>query len=275
MTIVEPAARAETVTVACAGLPAASRSDGSVAPVVDRVGHQVPKRIGDTVENPGVELDVLADQTKLHVLVGGASHLTDQLGERCDHSPGRHHRQPHGPVSHLGKSVLRVLHRAAHLAHGRLELVPQRHEPVQALGDLRRNAHVSRRRLTDGANDAHMLGGESGQLEDSSLDTTRLQLGLADHVQQTVDAAHRDADGLAGLAAARLIGVDLFLCGGQARARSPGSGPPDASSRAAIQPGEVVVGHRTRRTGKPAANSLSGSEQQVDQVTPWVEPAVA
>jgi hypothetical protein len=103
------------------GLPDGDR----LAAVVDRVRDQVPQRVGDGVQDPGVQLDVLSAQDQLDLLglPRGSGQLAHELREPGDHPVYGHHRQPHGPVADGGQPCLRVVGAGLQLAGGRADLV--------------------------------------------------------------------------------------------------------------------------------------------------------
>ena len=142
-------ARADTVTVDCAGLPAASRSAGvsqpwSTALVTRwRRASATPSstRVSSSTSSP-----TNRSRTSLPV---SACYLANKLREGSHNATRRHHCQPHRAIANLRKSVLGVLHRATHLTNGRLELVTQCHERMQVLRDFLRHRDVGRRQLAD------------------------------------------------------------------------------------------------------------------------------
>ena len=166
----------------------------SFTAMVDGIGHEVAQGIGDPVENTRVQLDVLTDQSQSDILVSGAGNLPHQLREGRNDPSGWNHRQAHRTVTHLSQTVLGVLHRATHLANGSLELVPKSHQTVHVLGHGRRDTRFAPGHLTQGSDDPHVICRQAGQLKDPSFDTTRLELGLAHNIQESMDASNRNAD---------------------------------------------------------------------------------
>ncbi len=136
MTTVEPAARAETRTVARPVRPAARRSSGGLAAVVDRVGDQVLEasatpsstRVSSSTSSPS--------RTSTTSLPVAADDLAHELGEGGNDPARGHHRQAHRAVADAGEPVLGVLDAAAQLAGRRGQLVAERDEPGDGVGDV-------------------------------------------------------------------------------------------------------------------------------------------
>jgi hypothetical protein len=125
--------------------------------VVDSIGDEVAQRVSDAIKNPSVELDVLADQTEPNVFVCRTGNLAQQLGEGGNDSTDWNHGQPHRTISHLGESILGILHRSAHLTRDGLELITQGNECVKALCDLGRNRRVRCSQLSNHPHNANVL----------------------------------------------------------------------------------------------------------------------
>ena len=135
MTTVEPAARADTVTVAWPGLPRATRSAGVSQPwstaLVTRWRSE-SATVSSTRVSSSTSWPVRMRRTSL---ASGpvAGELADELREAGDHTAYRDHREAHGPVAHRPEPALRVL-AAARAARGwRPQLVAEGDERVQRL----------------------------------------------------------------------------------------------------------------------------------------------
>ena len=263
MTTVEPAARATTVTVAAAGLPAATRSRGRLAAVVDGVGDQVAQRVGDAVEHPGVELDVLPGEHERGRPCAARvprrrRQLADQLREAGDDPAHRHHRQAHRAVADIGEPALRRPRRGP--SSSRLAAPswsPSDDQRVHGVGHARgvcsplrwpceaasRSARAQRRWSAASAASSRPCGRDPADVE----------LGLADDVEQVVHPAGGHADRVAA-AARRLAGRRR-----RRPPRRPAAGTVDrvVAGDGAVEGGhdaaELVGPHRALGAGQRAA----------------------
>ena len=195
-----------------------------LAAVVDGVGDQVPERVGDGVQHPGVELDVLAVQDQRDVLGGvvrsaGRRELADQLRETGHHPAQRHHRQAHRAVAHVGQPALPVLGPGEQLAGGGAELVAEGDQGVQGVEDLGLGRRTGQR-LADRATGPLVVGGQRGELAAVPRDPAYVELGDADDVDQVVHPPGRHPDRVAA-AAAQVVRLGQLLLG-EPRHRSPG-----------------------------------------------------
>ena len=137
MTTVEPAARAATVTVACAGLPAAMPLRPAVSqPWSTALVTRWRSESATRVEHPGVQLDVLAgeDQRRRPWPSGGRRRRARGPAAGSRRRPGAAAPSP-GPSRRRGRrraGSARPRPRAQQLAGGGAELVAEGDEGVQA-----------------------------------------------------------------------------------------------------------------------------------------------
>ena len=275
MTTVDPAARAETVTVACVALPAWIRWAGVSQPwstaLVTRCRSESATasrtRVSSSTSWPS-----RTSVTSLAVSSGvlRRRELADQLGEAGHHPAQRHHRQAHRAVADVGQPALPVLGPGEQLAGGGAELVAERDEGVQGVQDLglgRRTGQC----LANRATGTLVVGGQRSELAAVPRDPAYVELGDADDVDQVVHPPGRHPDRVAP-AAAQVVRLGQLLLGEPRHDDRVVAG--ERGVQRGDDGGELLVTDRPGRAGHRAADALGRDEQHVDEVGTHGEPAV-
>ena len=217
---------------------------------------------------PLVELDVLALEFQCHELAGAGSEIAHQPGEAGHQPRERHHGQTH-------------------------RLGPQARDPSRVVLDQFTKRRGSREQGLQPTwmRAALANGGRQrvGQFICYALNPTRVDLSLADRVEQVVDTGHGDPDRLDCDVGNHhghccLLGDRLRLLRKGLRwlrrRSTPRGGhlrrlPRQRFQHALAETGPLAVRQRIRGSRKATGHPVGGGEQEVDQLTARGQAAIA